>query len=129
MGKKLLMLVLFFAVSLGLVLLPVGTASAQVEICDNKVDDDGDGLIDGDDPDCKKPPPPGVPCSPGFWKNHPDEFNAACDDAATLAASLGITRLDTCGELLDAVSCRGSDASCLRSLAASLLNTVSSCQE
>ena len=26
------------------------------EICDNKIDDDGDGLVDGDDPDCQKKP-------------------------------------------------------------------------
>jgi hypothetical protein len=129
MGKKLLMLVLFFAVSLGLVLLPVGTASAQVEICDNKVDDDGDGLVDLEDPDCKKPPPNGVPCSPGFWKNHPVDFAGACGAAATLASTQGIVALDTCDELLAAVSCRGADATCLRSLAASLLNTVSGCVE
>jgi hypothetical protein len=130
---------LFFVVSLALVLLPTGTATAQVkEICTDGIDNDGDKLIDCKDPDCaeapecKVPPPPppgGIPCSPGFWKNHPDDFNAACDDAAALAASLGIERLDTCGELLAAVSCKGSDASCLRSLAASLLNTVSGCQE
>jgi hypothetical protein len=110
-----------------------GTAVAQtkVEICDNKIDDDGDGFIDGADPDCQKPPPPpsGTPCSPGFWKNHSDEFNAACGDAAALAVVLGLSRLDSCPELLGAVSCKGSDASCLRSLAAALLNTVSGCQE
>ena len=35
------------------------TAQARVttEICDNGVDDDGDGLVDGDDPDCAPPPP------------------------------------------------------------------------
>ena len=32
------------------------------EICDNGIDDDGDGLIDGDDPDCQEPPPPGGKC-------------------------------------------------------------------
>jgi len=28
------------------------------EICDNGIDDDGDGLVDSDDPDCDPPPPP-----------------------------------------------------------------------
>jgi hypothetical protein len=137
MGKRLLlMFALFFAVGLGLVLLPVGTASAQETACNDGLDNDGDKLIDCKDPDCatdpacKVPPPPsGIPCSPGFWKNHTEDFEGACGDAAALAVLLGITRLDTCGELLAAVSCKGSDASCLRSLAASLLNTVSGCQE
>jgi len=31
------------------------------EICDNGVDDDGDGLIDAADPDCATPPPPPPP--------------------------------------------------------------------
>ena len=38
------------------------SADAQVstEDCDNGIDDDGDGLVDGDDPDCViDPPPPG----------------------------------------------------------------------
>jgi hypothetical protein len=133
----LLMFAVLFAVGLGLVLLPVGTASAQETACNDGLDNDGDKLIDCKDPDCanapncvKTPPPPtGTPCSPGFWKNHDDEFEAACGDAAALAATLGITRLDTCGELLAAVSCQGSNASCLRSVAASLLNTVSGCEE
>jgi hypothetical protein len=119
-----------FALSLVLVW-SAGTAVAQAtEICDNGKDDDGDGLIDGADPDCKKPPP-GIPCSPGFWKTeqHRGDFNAACGDAAALATSLGLTALDTCAELLAAVGCKGADATCLRSLAASLLNTVSSCEE
>jgi hypothetical protein len=135
MGKRLLLIICLSFVVGGLVLLPLGTASAQtkVEICDNKVDDDGDGLIDENDPDCKKtpPPPPGIPCSPGFWKAEPhrDEFNAACVPAGVLAASLGLTALDSCDELFAAVSCKGADATCLRSLAASLLNTVSGCTE
>jgi hypothetical protein len=130
---------LFFVVGLALVLLSTGTATAQVkggEICDDGIDNNGDKLIDCKDPLCATdpackvpPPPPGIPCSPGFWKNHTEDFEGACGDAAALAVLLGITRLDTCGELLAAVSCKGSDASCLRSLAASLLNTVSGCQE
>jgi hypothetical protein len=128
MGKRLLLLLCLFFVVGGLVLLPLGTASAQkpVEICDNGIDDDGNGLIDGDDPACKKTPPPGIPCSPGFWKNHLTAFNAVCQAAAD---STQDTRLDTCGELFAAVSCKGADATCLRSVAAALLNAVSGCQE
>jgi hypothetical protein len=129
MGKRLLlMFALLFAVGLGLVLLPVDTATAQKgEICDNKIDDDGDGLVDLDDPDCKTPPPPpGIPCSPGFWKNHLDEFNAFC--GAATAVDLGDS-FQTCDQLLTALTCKGSDASCLRSVAAALLNTVSGCEE
>jgi hypothetical protein len=124
-----------FALSLVLGL-SAGTAMAQETSCNDGIDNDGDKAIDCKDSDCtnsefcKTPPPPnGTPCSPGFWKNHEDEFDAACGAAAALAAAQGITRLDTCDELLAAVSCRGSDASCLRSLAASLLNTVSGCEE
>jgi hypothetical protein len=125
-----MMIALLFVFGLAPVL-SVDMATAQtkpVEICDNGKDDDGDGLIDGADPDCKKTPP-GVPCSPGFWKNHPEDFGGACGDAAALAGFLGITQLDSCDELLAAVKCKGADATCLRSLAASLLNTVSGCEE
>lgn len=40
------------------------TADAQVstEDCDNGIDDDGDGFIDGDDPDCVITPPDGFSC-------------------------------------------------------------------
>jgi len=43
------------------------TAKASLEICDNGIDDDGDGLIDLDDPDCiiiTPPPPPPTPQPP-----------------------------------------------------------------
>lgn len=33
------------------------TAKASLEICDNGIDDDGDGLVDRNDPDCKVEPP------------------------------------------------------------------------
>jgi len=42
-------------------------AQASLEICDNGIDDDGDGLIDLDDPDCiiiTPPPPPPTPKAP-----------------------------------------------------------------
>jgi hypothetical protein len=71
------------------------------------------------------PTPSGTPCSPGFWKNHPDEFNASCGAAAALPGD----QFTTCAELLTALTCKGSDASCGRSAAASALNTVSGCVE
>lgn len=37
---------------------PVRDGDVLVEDCGNGVDDDGDGLVDGDDPDCPSPPPP-----------------------------------------------------------------------
>ncbi len=33
-------------------------AAVTTEICDDGIDNDGDGLIDGDDPDCQVEPPP-----------------------------------------------------------------------
>jgi hypothetical protein len=131
-GQRLFMLLgLFFAVGLALVVLAPDVATAQ-EVCNDGIDNDKDTLIDCKDPDCatdpacKVPPPSGIPCSPGFWKNHPDDFNEFCDEAA---ASTLDPRLDTCAELLAAVTCKGADATCLRSAAAALLNAVSGCQE
>jgi hypothetical protein len=99
----------FFALSLVMVL-SAGTAQAQ---CDPK------------DPKCE-PPPKTTACSPGYWKNHLDEFNEFCGAAAALALT---EELDSCPELLTALTCKGSDASCLRSVAAALMNTVSGCEE
>jgi hypothetical protein len=45
------------------------------EICDNGIDDDCDGLIDGDDPDCAMG---GEGCSPGYWKQ-PHHFGSWTD--------------------------------------------------
>lgn len=100
-----------------------GVAFAQTkgEICDNGKDDDGDKLVDCDDPDCKCPPSDGVPCSPGFWKNHLDLFNQYCDAAAALPGD----QFTTCAQLWTALTCRGSDAGCGRSAAAAALNTAS----
>jgi hypothetical protein len=125
MGKRLLLMsVLFFAVSLGLVLLPVGTASAQ-GVCGIDIKCTDPKCVE--DPVCKEPPPPpkGVPCSPGFWKNHEAEFNAFCAQAAAIPND----QFASCGDLLTALTCKGSDASCLRSIAAAALNTVSGCEE
>ncbi len=70
-------------------------------------------------------PTTGVPCSPGFWKTHEAEFNASCSAAAALPGDA----FATCGDLLTALTCRGSDASCGRSEAAAALNSVSRCTE
>lgn len=70
-------------------------------------------------------PVPGIPCSPGYWKNHLSDFNAHCG----AAAAIGGDAFNSCGDLLEALTCRGSDASCGRSAAAAALNTVSQCTE
>jgi len=94
-------------------------AQVKAEICDNKVDDDDDKLIDCEDPDCKCEPPKGPPCSPGYWKNHLDDFNATCVQVSGW----------TCAELYTAITCKGSDASCRRQAAAAALNAVNGCTE
>ena len=71
------------------------------------------------------PPPPGIPCSPGYWKNHEADFALHCSAAAALPGDA----FTTCDDLLTALTCHGSDASCGRSAAAAALNTVSSCTE
>jgi hypothetical protein len=71
------------------------------------------------------PTPTGAPCSPGFWKNHLDQFNQFCGAAAALPGD----QFTTCEELLTALTCKGSDASCGRSAAAAAMNTVSACSE
>lgn len=97
----------------------------KTEICDNKIDDDGDKLVDCDDPDCKCEPTKGTPCSPGYWKNHKAAFNQYCQAAADLPGD----QFTTCDQLWAAITCKGSDASCGRHAAASALNQVSGCTE
>ena len=88
----------------------------------------------GDPPTCETdpslceppPPPPGTPCSPGYWKNHITEFNSYCSAAAAVSTS---DRFSSCGSLMTALTCRGSDASCGRNAAALLLDQVSGCTE
>ena len=96
------------------------------EICDNGKDDDGDKLVDCDDPDCDCTPEEGVPCSPGYWKNHLTEFNQYCQAAVNLDAN---DRFASCDDLLTALTCRGANDTCGRSAAAALLNRVSGCFE
>jgi hypothetical protein len=76
-------------------------------------------------PEPSPTPPAGVPCSPGYWKNHESEFAQFCGAAAAVPGD----QFTTCGQLYTALTCKGSDASCGRSAAAAALNTVSSCTE
>jgi hypothetical protein len=122
-------------VTAGVLRLEGGTGS-----CGDGVDNDFDKLTDCADPECaldekcKEPPPPPPPpgnCSPGFWKNHPTDFAAAC--ALVEASGTAPANLDTCAELLTAISCSGGPATgCTgerRQAAATLLNAVSGCTE
>ena len=93
------------------------SAQTKTEICDNKIDDDGDGLVDGADPDCQKT---STGCSPGFYKNHTDIWVGICCTDSTSP---------TCGSLLTALTCKGSDASCGRSAAAAFLDACTGCSE
>jgi hypothetical protein len=110
----------FLVLGFGLIYLQGTQVNAQVatEICDNKIDDDGDKLIDCEDPDCKCTPT-GTPCSPGYWKNHTDAFNSWCGQVSGW----------TCDQLWTAVTCKGSNASCRRQEAALALDAVSGCYE
>jgi hypothetical protein len=99
-------------------------AQTKVEICDNKIDDDDDKLVDCEDPDCKCTPE-GKGCSPGYWKNHKAEFEQYCQAAADIPGD----QFTTCAQLWTALTCRGSDGSCGRSAAAAAMNSVSGCTE
>ena len=96
------------AMLIGSSVFTVDTLAQTKEICDNGKDDDGDKLIDGNDPDCKTPG--GKPCSPGYWKNHQSEWVGIYCGTETYPVS--------CSELLGDLTCRGSDAECGRSAAA-----------
>jgi len=111
-----------FVLALGMFSLQGTPVVAQVSTetnCTNGLDDDKDGLIDCFDTDCKCEPPKGTPCSPGYWKNHLTVFNATCVQVTGW----------TCPELLTALTCKGSDATCKRSAAAAALNAISGCTE
>lgn len=70
----------------------------------------------------KDPPPKKEGCSPGFYKNHLDLWTG--DEECCTSESD-----PTCGEILDALSCKGSDASCGRSAAAAILDACTGCTE
>jgi hypothetical protein len=65
------------------------------------------------------PPPTGVPCSPGYWKNHESAFNAVCGQAVFPGG---------CAGLLEAITCNGGpQTGCTgtrRQAAAAALNAV-----
>ena len=114
---------LFFAVSLMLAL-SVGTAAAQKEICNDGIDNDGNKLVDCADPACANDPAcqkKGTGCSPGFYKHHLTFWVGICCDDTTTDPS--------CSELLTALACKGSDASCGRSAAAAFLDACTHCSE
>jgi hypothetical protein len=63
----------------------------------------------------------GTGCSPGFYKNHLTVWvGICCDDTSTDPS---------CAELLEDLTCRGSDASCGRSAAAAFLDACTGCSE
>ena len=62
-------------------------------------------------------PSPGTGCSPGYYKNHPEVWVGICCEGAA------------CDELMKALSCKGSDASCGRSAAARYLDACTGCSE
>ena len=119
----LVLLALTCAVSLFALMPGHLTAQTKTEICDNGIDDDGDKLVDCDDPDCKCNP--GNGCSPGYWKNHRAQFDQYCQAAADVPGD----QFTTCAELWTALNCRGSNEFCGRSAAAAALNQVSGCTE
>jgi hypothetical protein len=103
-----LMVALFFVVGLTMVL-SVDTAMAQTEICNDGIDNDGDKLADCADPDCATDPActkkTTADCSPGYYKNHPNTWdasagaNACCTGQSTDTASqCGLIAFQLCAE-------------------------------
>ena len=66
------------------------------------------------------PSPAPTGCSPGFYKNHPEIWVGIC---------CGDTTQRTCEDLMQALTCKGSDASCGRSAAARYLDACTGCSE
>lgn len=84
-------------------------AQTKKEICDNGKDDDGDKLVDCDDPDCDKVCDEGEPCSPGYWKNHTEVWFGVCCEGAV------------CEGILADLQARGHGSSAIRQAAADFL--------
>jgi len=127
MKKSLVLILALLCTPLLYAALNPTTAGTQtkVEICDNKIDDDDDKLVDCEDPDCKCEPSKGTPCSPGYWKNHVSEFNQYCQAAADLPGD----SFTTCNDIWTAITCKGGNESCKRQAGAAALNQVSGCTE
>jgi len=66
------------------------------------------------------PSPSSNGCSPGYFKNHQSTWVGTC---------CGNEGQRSCDDLLTALTCRGSDASCGRSDAAAYLNACTGCTE
>lgn len=125
MNRAMLAAVFCLAFVAVLAAVPVPSAYAQkaTEVCNDGKDNDGDKLVDCKDPDCAVDPAcqkTGEGCSPGFYKNHPEVWVGSCCDSTTTP---------TCGQLLDALTCKGSDSSCGRSAAAGFLDACTGCSE
>jgi hypothetical protein len=118
-----MMLGLVLVLGVALALSPDIAMAQTPEVCNDGKDNDGDKLVDCKDPDCATDPvcqKPGTGCSPGFYKNHPELWVGVCCDATTTPS---------CGALLDALTCKGSDDSCGRSAAALFLDACTGCSE
>jgi hypothetical protein len=129
MSKKPITVLFSLAAFVAVILFGLGLVSSSVtntiaggvavEDCTDGKDNDGDKLVDCEDSDCDCGGGGGVGCSPGYWKNHVDHFNAVCGSVPNW----------TCASLWTAITCKGSNESCGRSAAADALNAVSGCTE
>jgi len=74
--------------------------------CNDGIDNDGDGLVDGDDPDCQVPPtqegPPGDPtCSDGIDNDQDGAIDGADSDCQTPPTTEGPPGDPTCSDGID----------------------------
>lgn len=68
-------------------------AAVTTEICDNQLDDDADGLVDGDDPDCQVTPPVVEVCDNGIDDDGDglvDIFDSDCPQNIRMTGGGGI---------------------------------------
>ena len=74
--------------------------------CSDGIDNDGDGLVDGDDPDCQVPPtqegPPGdATCSDGIDNDQDGAIDGADSDCQTPPTTEGPPGDETCSDGID----------------------------
>jgi Transglycosylase SLT domain/Peptidase family M23 len=80
-----------------------GSHSAQVPECANGIDDDGDGLVDGADPDCSSPkdetegPEPAGQPSPGSGEGGVHQGNSIGDEETASGEHGGVVRNQALG--------------------------------
>ena len=102
------------------------TAEARVttEVCNNGVDDDGDGFVDLDDPDCQAPPPPTNVDLSVTKSDSPDPVRAGDTLSYTISVkhngpatsdATGVTVTDTLPAGVSYVSATPSQGSCSQS--------------